>query len=75
MRQLAYHFQYFNPRSHERSDNSKPLTDLNNANFNPRSHERSDFEAVLKDEFSIISIHAPTRGATIYGYLIRAIDD
>ena len=33
--------------------------------FNPRSHERSDsFEAVLKDEFSIISIHAPTRGAT-----------
>ena len=33
--------------------------------FNPRSHERSDFEAVLKDEFSIISIHAPTRGATI----------
>ena len=34
------------------------------SNFNPRSHERSDFEAVLKDEFSIISIHAPTRGAT-----------
>ena len=78
---------YFNPRSHERSD----FIGLLNYNrlilfqstlpreerpfsfkeffsifyFNPRSHERSDFEAVLKDEFSIISIHAPTRGATI----------
>ena len=34
--------------------------------FNPRSHERSDTEAFIKAERDLkISIHAPTRGATI----------
>ena len=33
-------------------------------NFNPRSHERSDeYDKVSATDF-IISIHAPTRGAT-----------
>ena len=32
--------------------------------FNPRSHERSDSFSVLHDPNMIISIHAPTRGAT-----------
>ena len=32
--------------------------------FNPRSHERSDAIAVLMDDETRISIHAPTRGAT-----------
>ena len=33
-------------------------------NFNPRSHERSDPSPVSLVVTSIISIHAPTRGAT-----------
>ena len=35
-------------------------------NFNPRSHERSDTEPKAKKrEYNPISIHAPTRGATM----------
>ena len=33
--------------------------------FNPRSHERSDFTGDYTFEVTLISIHAPTRGATI----------
>ena len=56
----------FNPRSHERSDvRSNNLTILLH-NFNPRSHERSDESDVYLPLFLEISIHAPTRGATIY---------
>ena len=33
-------------------------------NFNPRSHERSDNDTIAKMRSHIISIHAPTRGAT-----------
>ena len=35
--------------------------------FNPRSHERSDVNVHLEDLVQIISIHAPTRGATSRG--------
>ena len=34
-------------------------------NFNPRSYKRSDFSIALARCSSFISIHAPTRGATI----------
>ena len=56
---------YFNPRSHEGSDreewkNIKPIWD-----FNPRSHEGSDWcPPDISVLFLVISIHAPTRGAT-----------
>ena len=56
---------YFNPRSHERSDgvNTGAIGGFNN--FNPRSHERSDYKPLIyKALQTIISIHAPTRGAT-----------
>ena len=33
--------------------------------FNPRSHERSDLDAIGKGISIMISIHAPTRGATL----------
>ena len=33
---------YFNPRSHERSDDNKVIYPDDTGNFNPRSHERSD---------------------------------
>ena len=33
--------------------------------FNPRSHERSDLKRCKYMRYKIISIHAPTRGATV----------
>ena len=64
----------FNLRSHEGSD-TVALETLNSyLNFNPRSHEGSDdtdsSKAVGAD---IISIHAPTRGAT--ADILKAIED
>ena len=57
-------YDYFNPRSHERSDPADSCQIHYYQHFNPRSHERSDgaFKQMLVDYY--ISIHAPTRGAT-----------
>mgnify|MGYP006983794520 CR=1 FL=1 len=55
----------FNPRSHEGSDPGMPILSAFSSDFNPRSHEGSDGmwmdgrQCIL-----VISIHAPTRGAT-----------
>ena len=60
---LRWHwFQYTLPRE-ERHITPEQWEQLKN--FNPRSHERSD--NYIPDEFKsyIISIHAPTRGATM----------
>ena len=58
--------KYFNPRSHERSDRSDYCTVRYSTDFNPRSHERSDVVcARLVVTRLLISIHAPTRGATV----------
>ena len=56
---------YFNPRSHERSDKNLFTPPSINLYFNPRSHERSDIKASATEPNFSISIHAPTRGATI----------
>ncbi len=40
------------------------LRTANDSSFNPRSHERSDFAACHKQRVVLVSIHAPTRGAT-----------
>ena len=57
---------YFNPRSHEGSDATTWSGWWISTNFNPRSHEGSDRRG-LKRRLSatVISIHAPTRGATV----------
>ena len=55
----------FNPRSHERSDAAAVQGTCPFGNFNPRSHERSDIVTRSRSLFWLISIHAPTRGATI----------
>ncbi len=47
---------------------------FSNKNFNPRSHERSDgnnMAMMLVD--GVISIHAPTRGATLFHVLFPCI--
>ena len=55
----------FNPRSYKRSDRNSAIFSFSVFYFNPRSYKRSD---ELYDEHIhpfIISIHAPTRGATL----------
>ena len=66
VRQRRPEYSYFNPRSHERSDLFSLRTSYSYFNFNPRSHERSDpcIQALKKHWH--ISIHAPTRGATLF---------
>ena len=54
----------FNPRSHERSDYCSAYCSNDFAYFNPRSHERSDDIFSFLPSWCLISIHAPTRGAT-----------
>ena len=54
----------FNPRSHERSDHCRIKSSLRRHYFNPRSHERSDISSLGAPPTIVISIHAPTRGAT-----------
>ena len=41
------------------------------SNFNPRSHKGSDITIHHKEIWIKISIHAPTRGATLYNSSIR----
>ena len=55
---------YFNPRSHEGSDEKEPIVVFAAYNFNPRSHEGSDTVEDVSFKSVIISILAPTRGAT-----------
>ena len=56
----------FNPRSHERSDTTSQTSCIKALDFNPRSHERSDRKGFYIFMDNSISIHAPTRGATMY---------
>ena len=62
---------YFNPRSHERSDIFLFMLFPPFLYFNPRSHERSDPNSpIFFQSCLFISIHAPTRGATVLMKLI-----
>ena len=56
----------FNPRSHEGSDVMRTISTKATSHFNPRSHEGSDSWLFFSLEVIFyISIHAPTRGATV----------
>ena len=60
----------FNPRSHEGSDVYGKNRFFVKKDFNPRSHEgsdRSNCEPVID---LLISIHAPTRGATVLCFCV-----
>ena len=57
---------HFNPRSHEGSDPTPSDSVGGVYDFNPRSHEGSDLSAPLLFLPDKISIHAPTKGATLY---------
>ena len=54
----------FNPRSHEGSDRCCPGRKPGHVSFNPRSHEGSDVSSCGFSLNPVVSIHAPTKGAT-----------
>ena len=58
------HPHHFNPRSREGSDNSSSHSCRQIKNFNPRSREGSDGDQAVFTPVSVISIHAPVKGAT-----------
>ena len=60
----ADHYSYFNPRSYKRSDHFLAFSHRIVVNFNPRSYKRSDVYIIINIICCVISIHAPTRGAT-----------
>ena len=62
---LIFWLTHFNPRSYERSDALfvRPASVTNG--FNPRSYERSDEARKTDLQTGDVSIHAPTKGATI----------
>ena len=55
----------FNPRSHEGSDLTRTTDHVARHSFNPRSHEGSDLSRVHRRGTDKVSIHAPTKGATL----------
>ena len=56
---------YFNPRSREGSDRGRQRLSIKLYNFNPRSREGSDdLICAIVARFTLISIHAPAKGAT-----------
>ena len=55
-------FQSTLPREERHVD---PVITTTICHFNPRSHERSDRQGAIEGKGNIISIHAPTRGATL----------
>ena len=59
----------FNPRSHKGSDRSCGERGQPDIYFNPRSHKGSDFHFYVWKDPKQISIHAPTRGATLVPWL------
>ena len=56
---------HFNPRSHKGSDVNPEISGAIDKDFNPRSHKGSDDADLAIDGYAGISIHAPTRGATV----------
>ena len=60
---ISFHliFQSTLPREERQTMRKLTIAELN---FNPRSHERSDGIVLTVNMIFVISIHAPTRGAT-----------
>ena len=55
----------FNPRTHTGCDLEKPLAYWSFQSFNPRTHTGCDALSEPSHEKENVSIHAPTRGATV----------
>ena len=62
---IMYIVRGFNPRSRAGSDSSLLGKSRLVISFNPRSRAGSDEEIEAKDALTLVSIHAPARGATL----------
>ena len=62
---LVYGFNGFNPRTHTGCDWYKPHQDRIDRGFNPRTHTGCDDLLFRYGVLVLVSIHAPTRGATV----------
>ena len=56
----------FNPRTYKRCDRSNRNSRRKNRSFNPRTYKRCDYANEDLQNVYIVSIHAPTRGATFW---------
>ena len=64
MKKLAL-YKCFNPRTHTGCDWYKPHQDRIDRGFNPRTHTGCDDLLFRYGVLVLVSIHAPTRGATL----------
>ena len=58
----------FNPRAHEGRDHQYLFLEWKIKSFNPRAHEGRDRVVDRLSPVENVSIHAPTRGATLTRY-------
>ena len=56
----------FNPRPHARGDTRHLRLTPSLSSFNPRPHARGDVKSDQFTRLDLVSIHAPTRGATFF---------
>ena len=68
MKKLAL-YKCFNPRTHTGCDPLRSFTCKAASGFNPRTHTGCDSLGGLLVEKRGVSIHAPTRGATLRGLI------
>ena len=55
----------FNPRAHAGRDELREMLKSSEVGFNPRAHAGRDVKFCLGQRNWLVSIHAPTRGATV----------
>ena len=72
-RQTRQELKNFNPRSYEGSDCKDGSSVLICAYFNPRSYEGSDEDVLQFGTMESISIHAPTKGATMSSFCFSMV--
>ena len=74
IQQIICGIRSFNPRTHEGCDTFSELNGQQITSFNPRTHEGCDCKYSKCISIGGVSIHAPTRGATINDCLPLGID-
>ena len=57
----------FNPRTYKRCDRLSEKVSTRMQSFNPRTYKRCDNDVLPFSKYFNVSIHAPTRGATLLG--------
>jgi len=72
-RKNKQYFCGFNPRAHAGRDNGLGVSAGLSRRFNPRAHAGRDFAQAASADRGVVSIHAPTRGATAIAGLLLPV--